>query len=81
MTGPAGLELYALWAGPEGENAELLRVNYLFQGVFLPSGSHEITFSYRPTLAPLKVAVAVRVALVFLLAGALVASRRKDETP
>ena len=26
MTGPAGLELYALWAGPEGENAELLRV-------------------------------------------------------
>jgi len=26
MSGPAGLELYALWAGPEGENAELLRV-------------------------------------------------------
>lgn len=25
MSGPAGLELYALWAGPEGENAELLR--------------------------------------------------------
>lgn len=26
MTGPAGLELYALWAGAEGENAEVLRV-------------------------------------------------------
>jgi hypothetical protein len=26
MSGPAGLELYALWAGPEGENAEVLRV-------------------------------------------------------
>lgn len=25
MTGPSGLELFALWAGPEGENAELLR--------------------------------------------------------
>jgi hypothetical protein len=26
MSGPAGLELFALWAGPEGENAEVLRV-------------------------------------------------------
>ena len=26
MTGPAGLELYALWAGAEGENAEVMRV-------------------------------------------------------
>ena len=26
MTGPSGLELYALWAGAEGENAEVLRV-------------------------------------------------------
>ncbi len=26
MSGPAGLELYALWAGAEGENAEVLRV-------------------------------------------------------
>ena len=26
MTGPSGIELYALWAGAEGENAELLRV-------------------------------------------------------
>lgn len=26
MSGPGGLELYALWAGPEGENAEVLRV-------------------------------------------------------
>ncbi|MDP1829501.1 MAG: hypothetical protein Q8L48_39910 [Archangium sp.] len=26
MRGPAGLELYSLWAGPEGENAEVLRV-------------------------------------------------------
>lgn len=26
MRGPAGLELFARWAGPEGENVELLRV-------------------------------------------------------
>jgi hypothetical protein len=26
MSGPAGLELYTLWAGAEGENADLLRV-------------------------------------------------------
>lgn len=26
MTGPAGVELFALWGGAEGENAELLRV-------------------------------------------------------
>lgn len=26
MSGPSGLELYALWAGAEGENAEVLRV-------------------------------------------------------
>ena len=26
MSGPAGLELFALWAGAEGENAEVLRV-------------------------------------------------------
>ncbi len=29
MSGTAGLELYALWAGAEGENAELLRVKGL----------------------------------------------------
>ena len=65
----------------DGKPAELLRVNYLFQGVFLPAGTHQVAFSYRPSASPLKVAVTARVVLAFLLAGALFTSRRKDETP
>lgn len=45
----------------------LLRANYLFQGVFIPSGSHRIEFDFSPTISSLKISLAGRIALLVAL--------------
>jgi uncharacterized membrane protein YfhO len=32
----------------DGHQAELLKANYLFRGVLLPAGNHEVEFRYEP---------------------------------
>ncbi len=59
----------------DGEPAELLRANYAFRGVWLPAGSHEITFTYRPRSFILGCAISL-LTLLGLVAYAAVAYRR-----
>lgn len=60
---------YPGWqAWVDGQPAPLLRANYLFRAVAIPSGVHEVTFTYRPLSFWLGLAVS-------LLAAAFVAFR------
>ncbi len=43
----------------DGEMMEMLKVRGLFRGVYLPSGKHQIIFTYRPILLYLSLAAAV----------------------
>ena len=41
---------YPGWAAyVDGERTEIYRTNYVFRGVFLSAGQHEVKFSYRPS--------------------------------
>ncbi len=51
----------------DGRPADPIRVNYLFQGVELPAGDHQVTFSYRPATLRLGLAVTGASALVLVL--------------
>jgi len=55
----------------DGKPVEVFRVNYLFQGIVVPAGSHELRLVYRPH--SLHAGLALGVAGI---AGAFVASRR-----
>lgn len=39
----------------DGSSVPLLRVDYIFQGVYLPAGVHEVVLKYSPSQWPLKV--------------------------
>lgn len=43
----------------DGESAGVLRVNYNLRGVFVPAGSHEVRFVYRPKSAMIGLAVSL----------------------
>jgi hypothetical protein len=47
--------------------AEILRANWLFQGLEIPAGTHEIRFSFQPDQTPLLLAAGSRIALLVLL--------------
>lgn len=51
----------------DGRSAALRRVNYLFQGVLLPAGTHTLTFSYQPALTGLYIALLSHGGLLLLL--------------
>lgn len=63
-TGPGYLVLsevaypgWQVWV--DGEMTDILEVRQLFRGVYLPSGKHQIIFTYRPVLLYLSLAAAV----------------------
>jgi len=62
-----------------GSPAELLRANYLFQGVRVPAGRHEILFEYRPSRIPLLVSIVGRTLFVCCLFLAAVTYRRDSQ--
>jgi hypothetical protein len=53
----------------DGQPGEVLTTNYLFQGVYLPAGSHTVTFAFRPLSFHLGLFISV-VTTGFLLAYA-----------
>lgn len=62
----------------DGRSADLFRVNYLFQGVEVPAGDHEVVFKYQPGSLRLGLLVsAVSVGLWVLLFGLAVALGRR----
>lgn len=60
-----------------GKRLELLRVNSLFQGAVIPSGSNRVEWRYRPDRFPLIAAMAGRV--LFLLGAGLWLARGRRE--
>ncbi|MEM7391755.1 MAG: hypothetical protein AAF492_05340, partial [Verrucomicrobiota bacterium] len=51
----------------DGQPAELLRVNYLFQGVLVPAGPHRVVFKYDPPQRGLIISLAGRICLLMAL--------------
>ncbi len=64
-----GDQYYPGWqATIDGTSAPILRVNHIFRGILLPSGEHNVIFTYRP----LSLYIGMVVSLVgFLLIAAL----------
>lgn len=60
----------------------LLRANYLFQGVSVPAGTHQVTFSYQPSLKPSAAAAVSRLLLIgiFIIAVVFEARRKRSGT-
>jgi uncharacterized membrane protein YfhO len=63
----------------DNQATPLLRANYLFQAVQIPIGTHELRFSYRPSLKTLKVSVSTRIALILMLVCGIFTARLKRE--
>jgi hypothetical protein len=53
----------------DGVDAPLLRTNYALRGVFVPDGTHQVTFRFRPL--PLYLGLALAVITLMLGAGAI----------
>lgn len=59
----------------DGNAAALYRVNYLFQGVVVPAGEHEISYAFTPPRGQLMVSVAGRILLLLGLLASCVIGR------
>jgi hypothetical protein len=59
-----------------GQEAELLRVDYAFKGVALPAGAHEVEFFYKPDSFRAGLIISL-IATVILLAALIMQSRLK----
>jgi hypothetical protein len=64
----------------DGVPAELLRVDFIFQGVVVPAGSHTLEFVYRPDRTPLVLAGAGRLAWLGAWIVWLAVRKRDAET-
>lgn len=60
----------------DGNEAPILRANYLFRAVRLPAGAHRVEFTYRPV--PFLVAVGISVSAAAAIALALAVSHFRD---
>lgn len=66
----------------DGHPAQLLRCNYLMQGVFVPAGSHIVEFRFRPPLLALYVSLAgIAVGLVCACVQVVKTSRPRQTEP
>jgi len=64
----------------DGNSTELLRINYLFQGVVLPAGDHAVTFSFRPGRMFLLSGAGSRILLAIMLLIAPFSNRTQGVT-
>lgn len=63
----------------DGKPADLLRCNYLMQGVHLEAGQHTVEFKFTPSIAPLYVSLAgLGVACIFCLVLIVGAVRKEN---
>jgi uncharacterized membrane protein YfhO len=63
----------------DGEEAELLTANYLFQAVHVPAGRHQVTFAFAPLTVRSGLAVSA-LSLIFLTLWAM-RGRRGSPAP
>ncbi len=58
---------YPGWvATVDGEEQKIFRANYLWKGVFVPAGKHEVTFEYKPRLLLASTKLSASSILLFL---------------
>ena len=68
---------WSVWV--DGQEAEMLRVNYIWKGVALPGGEHEVELRYfSPVLAGARVAVLLGLVVVVGVGVAAWRQRRRD---
>ncbi|MBW2419459.1 MAG: YfhO family protein [Deltaproteobacteria bacterium] len=82
---PALLVLNDLWAAGwraelDGEPVEILPVNLISRGIYLPAGEHEITMGYRPPGLTAGMAIS-GLALLALAGGLVLGGRRSIAAP
>ena len=64
----------------DGEQQDMYRANYLFKGVFLDEGKHEVVFTYRNPLVTLS-RIIMMISLVTLIAPFVVLKLRASSEP
>lgn len=62
----------------DNKPAELLRANYLFQGVTIPPGKHEVLFEYKKEMQKFWAAIAGRIVILLLVLGVLLKYRNRN---
>jgi len=62
----------------DGEEKEILRTDYLFRGVYVPSGVHTVEYRYRPTT--LFVSLAISMSVLILCLFFYIRQRSLDKT-
>ena len=72
---PAGWKAYV-----DGQETEILRVNYLLRGLVVPQGSSEVSFRFEPQIYYNSAAlmVVMQYLVVLLLVGGIVVSVKKN---
>jgi uncharacterized membrane protein YfhO len=63
----------------DGRAARLVPADIAFQGVWVPSGQHDVVFSYNPTIFAMGAALSIAASAALILA--LVVSRRFAKSP
>jgi len=61
----------------DNEDADLLRTNFMLQGVMVPAGRHTLEFEYRPSRTPMVIAIIGRVLLVAAMIAYVVPQRKR----
>jgi hypothetical protein len=75
---PAGWKCFV-----DGKESKYFRADYVLRAMIVPSGNHEIKFSFEPAsyIVGNKVSLASSILLILLIAGFLAFSFKKDKVP
>jgi hypothetical protein len=64
----------------DGKESELLRCNFIMRGVYLPSGSHEVEFAFKPDIRTMYVTLASMATTILLCCIVIAGNVRSSKT-